>query len=56
MSRNVSKLEEQLNRKLIIRLQNGIQLTKSGEEMYKALTDVFYIFNNKDFEYNDKIY
>lgn len=55
LSRNVSKLEKQLNRKLIIRLQNGIQLTKSGEEMYKALTDVFYIFNNKDFEYNDKI-
>lgn len=55
LSRNVSKLEEQLNRKLIIRLQNGIQLTKSGEEIYKALTDVFYIFNNKDFEYNDKI-
>ena len=50
LSRNVSKLEEQLNRKLIIRLQNGIQLTKSGEEIYKALTDVFYIFNNKDFD------
>lgn len=55
LSRNVSKLEEQLNIQLIVRLQNGIQLTKNGEEIFNALSDVFYIFNNKDFNYNDKI-
>lgn len=34
LSRNVSKLEEQLNVKLLIRLQNGIQLTKNGEKIF----------------------
>ncbi len=55
LSRNVSKLEEQLNVKLLIRLQNRIQLTKNGEKIFNALADVFYIFNNKDFECDDKI-
>ena len=55
LSRNVSKLEEQLNVQLIVRLQNGMKLTKNGEEIYKALSEVFYIFNNKDFNYNNKI-
>lgn len=55
LSRNVSKLEEQLDVKLLIRMQNGIQLTRNGEKIFNALADVFYIFSNKDFECDDKI-
>lgn len=55
LSRNVSKLEEQLNKRLIVRLQNGIQLTRSGEEIYNTINNIFYMLNNKDFEQNEKI-
>lgn len=47
LSRNVLKLEEQYNCELILRLQNGIQLTKTGEQIYKFLNKMIHVFNKK---------
>lgn len=55
LSRNVLKLEEQYNCELILRLQNGIQLTKTGEQIYKSLDEMFHLFNEKNFEFHDTI-
>lgn len=55
LSRNVLKLEEQYNCELILRLQNGIQLTKVGEQVYKSLKEMFKLFDGKDLKIHDTI-
>ncbi len=51
LSRNIQKLEDELNLKLINRSNKGIKLTKDGENLYKTLDEMFSNFSEYETNY-----